>query len=1732
MTEKRFTSSATAASGDGAGHLASPAPVLAVNANATAVTVTLPVWLIAASVALLTLGIVLFVRFVVNTRYSRLPPPVALPNTSSLRGTIPLDLRVDLGDHFDAGTDTDALSLLSAHSSLAGFDAHDVLKRVKVFSYLDRHVLSELARSAVTKRVRAGHVVTHTSVSSPADISNPSYADDDAFVLVLEGTVGVFVRGASASSSSSLQDSASVEADVLASSAHAFFNNGIDSGGDSYSDDEIDLGVGIGVDFAQTRQNSNPKYKATTAKHISLKGFHLLSQIRVGGIVSSMFSVLDILTESVLLTDEMDSAESASVSPSSITTTHRANDDSSTMHSFNTASSFVIPSRVESPVQTAALAETFTQTSPTADEDLYSQTPRMHSFLTQQFQEHSTSHADASTSGSTYAPLPPVAPPPSPSKREGAAPGGRTSLPARTVHPHLTAIAITDTKVLVIPGRAFRAIQGKVTAAAALRTNTVGGPVAAVGRGGGAGSVTSASSVASGPFRRHTVGTGGAGVDAHLSTAAHMAQVLVTRFLRVTVYSMERYLGLRDELLNLERKLSAAVVLGVSANANHSNADVSGLGFDPAVLERLRKLCAETRKSAEAASTAAAATTRLSNSTNSFPISSTPKKNGGTSVTVDLDAGGTSDAGITSLKPKRSPQLHHLEMMTAQSLSGGGSGLRKRHVAKQPVLEVDGSESDSSAIGYPVTRAAPASPPVSLGAAGLAKRNTIMGLMTKASNTLLQGLEAPRILRPAGIPVPRDAQVLHAQQIQYRLQGLRSPTATAATPADRYMSLGGAGLVVPGVEEGLIEAIFGGICAGLGADLSPVLPPGASTLVPAGVRLSVGASSRRSSVDSMDSEDAHSIASSSSEYLATGRLSGLQRTARQSGIGEVLVVSLERGDVLVKEGERVLGVWFVLDGILEASVREGKRGGGGADVTPLPKAGRKKGVFLMKGGSLAGYLAAVTGHPSLVTIKAKTDAQVGFLPKSVIDKFVEKYPGIILTLAKKLVRDISSVAYQIDCALDWGHVNAGQMLYRQGDMSDSIFIVLGGRLRSIAEYGYGNGDSISPTGAVTEVEQSAPSPDDESSKFEIFGEFGPGESIGELEVLTESRRPTTVHAIRDTEVCILPKTLFNALAVRHPEMTIQISRMLAARSQGLAVGGMANFNFNPFGVDDITGSSNMLPGNPALLPQQQQLPNSLGGVSSAKNNFNLKTVGIIPVNSLVPIAAFADRLKGALELIGASVALLNNATVVGKIGKHVFSPLGRLKLMSWLAEQEGMHRLVLYVADGGVGSLWTQRCIRQADCILLVGLGDEDPAIGEYERLVLSLKTTARKELILLHNERYCVPGSTAQWLKSRLWIHAHHHVQMPLSAPKILDSNNRKNTLMDLQAHFQRFYSQATGRLLHPNARNAPNAHTGIRSDLARIARRLLNKSIGLALGGGGARGVSHVAIIRAFEEAGIPIDMVGGTSIGSFVSGLYARENDHVSIYGRAKQLAIQLSSKWRQFVDLTYPLTSLFSGHELNRAIWKCFFETQIEDCWLPYFAVTVNITDSRLEVHRSGYMWRYVRASMSLAGYFPPLCDNGKMLVDGGYLNILPVDILSNLGANVAIAIDVSAGNDTSPVTYGDSLSGVWLFFARFIPGLTTSLYGKIPLLPDIQDRLAFAGSVGRLEQARRGEFYLQPPVGNFSAVEFDKFKDIYQIGYKYGKEVVRKWEKDGTLERRFGVVRDKSAFRRGNRRASI
>jgi lysophospholipid hydrolase len=164
-------------------------------------------------------------------------------------------------------------------------------------------------------------------------------------------------------------------------------------------------------------------------------------------------------------------------------------------------------------------------------------------------------------------------------------------------------------------------------------------------------------------------------------------------------------------------------------------------------------------------------------------------------------------------------------------------------------------------------------------------------------------------------------------------------------------------------------------------------------------------------------------------------------------------------------------------------------------------------------------------------------------------------------------------------------------------------------------------------------------------------------------------------------------------------------------------------------------------------------------------------------------------------------------------------------------------------------------------------------------------------------------------------------------------------------------------------------------------------------------------------------------------------------------------------------------------------------------------------------------------MSLSGYLPPLCDDGDMLVDGGYLNNLPGDIIRTRGGDTVIAVDVSSEDHVRPVSYGESLSGLYAIFTQWNPFSTE----YIPSLADIQSRLAYVSCVKQLEDLKNmdGCIYLRPPVAHFGTMDFGKFDEIFEAGYQYGLKIVKKWEEDGTLSKWQNTTKKKKNRARRN-----
>ncbi|MDL1970197.1 MAG: patatin-like phospholipase family protein [Candidatus Desulfofervidaceae bacterium] len=179
--------------------------------------------------------------------------------------------------------------------------------------------------------------------------------------------------------------------------------------------------------------------------------------------------------------------------------------------------------------------------------------------------------------------------------------------------------------------------------------------------------------------------------------------------------------------------------------------------------------------------------------------------------------------------------------------------------------------------------------------------------------------------------------------------------------------------------------------------------------------------------------------------------------------------------------------------------------------------------------------------------------------------------------------------------------------------------------------------------------------------------------------------------------------------------------------------------------------------------------------------------------------------------------------------------------------------------------------------------------------------------------------------------------------------------------------------------------------------------KKIGLALGGGAARGGAHIGVLRAFQELGIPVDYVAGTSIGALVGGFFAAGE-----INSLENLALHLD--WKDiiaFFDVVFPKAGLIDGKKVTQLLQKHIPQSKIEELSLPFAAVATDIVTGQEVILDKGNIIEAIRASISIPGIFTPVKIGDQILVDGGVVNPVPVSVVQNMGAEVVIAVDLNA-----------------------------------------------------------------------------------------------------------------------------
>ena len=159
-------------------------------------------------------------------------------------------------------------------------------------------------------------------------------------------------------------------------------------------------------------------------------------------------------------------------------------------------------------------------------------------------------------------------------------------------------------------------------------------------------------------------------------------------------------------------------------------------------------------------------------------------------------------------------------------------------------------------------------------------------------------------------------------------------------------------------------------------------------------------------------------------------------------------------------------------------------------------------------------------------------------------------------------------------------------------------------------------------------------------------------------------------------------------------------------------------------------------------------------------------------------------------------------------------------------------------------------------------------------------------------------------------------------------------------------------------------SAHHHVRvhnpADVARLARRVAGRAVGLVLGGGGARAFAHIGALRALVEAGVPVDMIGGASAGAIIAAQFAQGWSVAELYARNRRLA----HLGRSLIDYTVPLVSLIQARKFTAILHELFGQTCIEDLWLPFWCLSSNLTRAEKIVHRAGPLAAALRATCAL------------------------------------------------------------------------------------------------------------------------------------------------------------------------
>lgn len=439
-------------------------------------------------------------------------------------------------------------------------------------------------------------------------------------------------------------------------------------------------------------------------------------------------------------------------------------------------------------------------------------------------------------------------------------------------------------------------------------------------------------------------------------------------------------------------------------------------------------------------------------------------------------------------------------------------------------------------------------------------------------------------------------------------------------------------------------------------------------------------------------------------------------------------------------------------------------------------------------------------------------------------------------------------------------------------------------------------------------------------------------------------------------------------------------------------------------------------------------------------------ISIMPANEYTPWDLFTNKLKDY-------IAAYDNIIVFDDREDDE-----RNKIINKISSFKTPNVISLYLIHQG-GSVLAQVCREYTDRIFLVAMQNDQVKFSDIaiEFLISHFFAHVKRDLILLHSGDKI--KNTTRWVKNQP-LNLYHNVRLDKS------------------------------------------------EDFERVFRCIIGNAIGLVLGGGGAKTWAEIGVIKALIENKITVDAIGGSSAGAFVAACYALTQDYDKSCDKMK---IIIDSLYPPFAlrNFTWPIISLLSGANGTNALQKVFSNARIEDLILPFYCMSSDLSNKKSTIHKRGFIWEKLRASVAVPGIFPPYVHKGQLHVDGGLMNNVPVNIMRELIGDTSkiIAVNLNTNQLDSTVynfppiiSFKDSL--------LYKIGLGNKDYKFPNYFDTFMQALILGASAKEKENSLLADILITPDLRKFHMFSIDMkiAEELIEIGYQATMIQIREWQK--------------------------